>query len=73
MRLLVGENVDEYDPEINAILVRLPAIHSSHQLQRLIHKTFVEYFAPLGVGSEAKYEALARDVWQAWHQRAASR
>jgi hypothetical protein len=64
-------NADEYEPEVETILPRLKEATSQRELRKIIHEEFVQWFSPLDVGSESRYENIASEIWAAWirHQK----
>lgn len=63
-----GSNTDEYEPEVDTILPRLVTAGSAEELRRVIYEEFVRWFTPEIAGSEANYDSVARDIWEAWQR-----
>lgn len=66
IRINFGSNRDEYDPEAETILARLPGCASVAEAQRMIHGEFVRWFRADLAGSVDKYAALATEIWDLW-------
>ena len=61
-------NENEYEPEAGTIIPRLHEASSSDEARRIIHAEFVRWFDRTTAGQEARYTAIARDVWAAWRR-----
>ena len=61
-----GDNPDEYRPEAEGIVPRLPRARSVDDVRKLVHEEFVRWFDEDTAGPVSRYEATARDVWSAW-------
>jgi len=59
-------NADEYHPETGAILPRLKDCADVRDVQKVIYEEFVRWFGIETAGPEAKYRAVATEVWRAW-------
>jgi hypothetical protein len=67
-----GDNPDEYRPEAESILARLPRAGSVEDVRALVHQEFVNWFDDEIAGPADRYEAIARELWSIWHDRASS-
>jgi hypothetical protein len=65
-----GDNLDEYRPEAESILARLPQARSVEDVRALVHEEFVRWFDEDTAGPAERYEAIARELWSAWNVRA---
>lgn len=71
-----GAPHNEYEPEVDAILLRLHKADSPSALGHLIYEIFVEYFGATCAPSNAlpseyarlHFEALGERAWMAWKQ-----
>ena len=71
----IGFLPDEYEPEVDTILLRLDGVSSENELQRIIYEEFVWWFSNSeaqswqeklddnDAGLESKYEGIAREIW----------
>ena len=64
-----GDNPDEYRPEAETILARLPGASSVDDVRTLVHDEFVRWFGRDIAGPAERYEFLARELWAAWIAR----
>ena len=62
----VGDNPDEYRPEAESIVARLPRARSVDDVLTLVHEEFVRWFDKDTAGPADRYEDIARDVWASW-------
>lgn len=62
------DNTDEYEPEVGTVLLRLQECGSSADVRLLLHQEFSRWFDPGTAGPEERYDAAARDVWDAWQR-----
>ena len=60
------DNPNEYHTETGTILPRLKTCTSAEDVQRVVHEEFVRWFNAETAGPEAKYRAVAKEVWRAW-------
>ncbi|SNR36574.1 hypothetical protein [Blastococcus mobilis] len=67
-----GDNPDEYRPEAESIVARLPRARSVDDVLALVHEEFVYWFDEDIAGPADRYEDIARDVWAAWLARPSS-
>jgi hypothetical protein len=67
----LGAPENEYVAEARVILSRMGATNSERELQGVIRQVFAERFDPESAGSEDRYVALAKAVWNTWllHQQ----
>lgn len=64
MRLIKhGSPDDEYAPEAEAIAAKVWIGCGQNYVTQLVYDVFVEYFAPLPVGSKHDYHEVAKDVY----------
>ena len=61
-----GDNADEYRPEAESIVARLPLAGSVDDVRRLVHEEFVRWFDHDTAGPAGRYEQIAREVWAIW-------
>ena len=61
-----GDNPDEYRPEAQSIVARLPRARSVDDVRTLVHGQFVRWFDEDTAGPADRYEDIARDVWAVW-------
>jgi hypothetical protein len=68
---------DEYEPEVDTILLRLGDAHSEDEIRRVVYEEFAWWFADSKAqswqerlagandiaGSEEKYREIAHDIW----------
>lgn len=64
-----GDNPDEYSPEAESILARLPRAGSVEEVRALVHEEFVHWFDEEIAGPADRYEAIARELWSIWNDR----
>jgi hypothetical protein len=64
-----GDNPDEYRPEAESIVARLPRARSVDDVVTLVHGEFVRWFDEDTAGPADRYEDIARDVWASWLAR----
>ena len=55
--------VDEYNPEARTIAARMREAMSVEEMRRIIPEKFVSWFSEEIAGPEARYDAVARDLW----------
>ena len=67
----LGENVDEYDPEVGTVLPRLQSCGSATDVVTVLHEEFCKWFGAATAGPRERYEALAEDTWRIWSERRA--
>jgi hypothetical protein len=59
-----GKNVDEYNPEVSAIMEGLPDCTSEEEVLRLVWKVFRRFFGEDIAGPKEKYTEIASKMWQ---------
>ena len=61
-------NTDEYRPEAEAIVLRLPEAATEHDLDRIIREEFVRWFGPDTANSVdvGHYAQIAHEAWPIW-------
>ena len=64
-----GDNPDEYRPEAESVVARLPRAGSVDDVRSLVHEEFVRWFDADTAGPADRYEVIARDVWAVWPAR----
>ena len=64
-----GDNPDEYRPEAESIVARVPRARSVDDVRTLVHGQFVRWFDEDTAGPADRYEVIARDVWATWLAR----
>jgi hypothetical protein len=63
--LALGAPADEYAPEVDAILLKMPAAQSQDDVHAVVHEAFVQFFGPETAGGRERYAAAAAAIWQA--------
>ncbi len=68
IRINLGGNTDEYDPEVGTILPRLKNANSESDVADIVYEEFVRWFGPNIAGDKAHpvYKRIASEVWTAW-------
>jgi len=61
-----GTNLDEYRPEAQTIVIRLPEATSQADVQRIVYEEFVRWFDRQIAGSFERYRAIAGYIWGLW-------
>ena len=61
-----GDNPDEYRPEAETIVARLPRARTVEDVHTLVHQEFVHWFDGDTAGPVSRYEAIAQEVWSTW-------
>jgi hypothetical protein len=61
-----NHNTDEYRPEAESIVLRLPDAHSVEDVRRIAHEEFVRWFDPQLAGPEPSYNDIAQEIWHLW-------
>jgi hypothetical protein len=59
-------NADEYRPEAQTIVIRLPEATSSDDVQRIVHEEFVRWFDRQLAGPVERYRVVAESIWGLW-------
>jgi hypothetical protein len=59
-------NTDEYLPEAQTIVIRLPEATSPDDAQRIVHEEFVRWFDPQLAGPVERYRVVAESIWGLW-------
>ena len=67
-----GVNPDEYMPEVEQLLPKLPDCAGVEDVVRVTHETFVEMFDQTRAGDPARYQHVAALIWNAWSERRAT-
>lgn len=62
---IFDENPHDYEPEVAAILPRLPECHSADDVCRVVHQEFSRWFAGR-VRPEENYSTVSAEIWQVW-------
>lgn len=70
MGINLGENTDEYDPEVSTILPRLKEAKSETDVHAILYEEFVHWFGADTVGNEDSeiYKGTAKEIWTAWNE-----
>jgi hypothetical protein len=68
MSLNFGDNTDEYEPEVCAILPRLRSCHSAEEVRRVVHQEFTRCFDADTAGPEHYYDEIAKEIWELWQK-----
>ena len=58
-----GAPVDEYDPEAETILARLPSCGSAHAAHTVVHEEFTRWFGAEVAGERARYQGVSAALW----------
>jgi hypothetical protein len=66
-----GDNQDEYRAEAETIVLRRAEARSVDDVVRIVHEEFVHWFDASIAGPEARYRAIAEDIWATWSNRSA--
>ena len=61
------DNTDEYRPEAETIVLRLPEASSADDLRRIVHQEFVRWFDDRMAGPEDKFREISKQIWRAAH------
>jgi hypothetical protein len=59
-------NTDEYEPEAETIVLRLPAADNETDALKIIYGTFVEWFDDQIAGPNERYHPIAEAIWALW-------
>jgi hypothetical protein len=59
-------NTDEYRPEAQTIVIRLPEATSPDDVQRVVHEEFVRWFDRQIAGPVERYRIVAESIWGLW-------
>ena len=59
-----GHNTDEYHPEAETILKRLPSAQSEEDVAQIVYEEFVHWFDESTAGDAERYRPVAADIWQ---------
>ncbi|QOR61027.1 hypothetical protein ACM66Z_06090 [Sulfurovum sp. ST-21] len=59
---------DEYDLEAATILSRIKEVHTKEELADIVFEEFQSWYGKDAVGERKKYEAMAAEIWEIWHQ-----
>ena len=71
MELDGRRNTGEYDPEIDALLSRLPEAEHLSALQDLLFEVFRTDFGEENCGDRERYGAAASEIWKAYERHRA--
>ena len=63
------DNIDEYDPEVSAILPLLKRCHSVSDVQAVVHREFINLFDAQLAGPSERFADAAREIWQLWSSK----
>jgi hypothetical protein len=66
MGLNFETNPDEYEPEAGTVIPRLGERSSARDVAAVLHEEFSTWFGADIAGPQAKYSALAEEVWALW-------
>lgn len=58
-----GAPTDEYEPEVETILLRLHEADSQSALCGIVYEEFVRWFDPEIAGHESEYGKIASEIW----------
>ncbi len=59
-------NLDEYRPEAETIVLRLPEAHSRVDVHQIVWEEFVNWFGADIAKSPERYEAVSDTIWNLW-------
>lgn len=59
-------NTDEYRPEAQTIVIRLPEATSPDDMQRIVYEEFVRWFGQETAGPVERYGVAAASIWGLW-------
>jgi hypothetical protein len=59
-------NTDEYRPEAETIVIRLPEATSQGDVHRIVHEEFARWFDGRIAGPVERYRAVAESIWGLW-------
>lgn len=59
-------NTNEYEAEAGAILPKLKSCASVDDVRRVVHVEIVHWFDTVTAGPEARYDDIAKEIWQLW-------
>jgi len=59
-------NTDEYRPEAESIVIRLPSASSEDDAKAIVHEEFTSWFGSEDAGPPSRYSEIAREVWALW-------
>ena len=62
-------NSDEYRPEAETIVLRLPEANNEDDARTIVWEEFTRWFGPELAGPQSRYEQIARGVWNLWTSR----
>jgi len=62
------ENPHDYEPQVAAILPRLPECHSADDVCRVVHQEFSRWFAGR-VRPADDYATVSAEIWQVWQNQ----
>jgi len=68
----IAQLPDDYEPEVDTILLRLEGARSASDARRILHQEFVQWFSIGLAGPEENFEKMAREVWDAWGRHRSS-
>ncbi|MGJ7441172.1 hypothetical protein [Aquipuribacter sp. MA13-6] len=58
-----ASDLEEYQPEARTIVARLDGARSTADVRTVVHQEFVHWFDPDTAGPPARYELIARELW----------
>ena len=61
---------DQYAPEVETILPRLPSARDSAAVRRILHEEFVYWFSSEDAGPEERFDKAAEKIWSIWRAHA---
>ena len=64
IRIAAGVNRDEYRPEAQAIVARLPSARSVDEVELIVHQEFVRLFDRELAGPRERYRGVAATIWR---------
>ncbi len=70
MGINLGNNNDEYNPEVHTILPRLKETNSEADVHNIVYEEFVRWFGADSAGSRdsQSYKEAAKEIWAAWEK-----
>jgi hypothetical protein len=62
----IGYVPDEYMPEVETILPRLPSASGIDDVRRILYEEYVYWFSAEDAGPEERFESAAEEIWSIW-------
>jgi len=68
MELDGTHNTGDYDPEVDALLLRIREVNHPGALQELLFEVFLTNFGEENCGSRERYGPAASEIWKAYER-----